>query len=208
MDAAYARAETHSAVASSTARVICMMVDAMRVMWDVDVGLKRLEDAGDLMKECQCQRGAEQEQKLGPVDENKQAKHATARTNILIILSTPIPRVHILTSTAGRAAQVANMQFFLLALFAFMFGQALAYEAAGAYERMWYWNAYLVDTHEFSQPATKIAPDCHTVMAAFITRGRRYCDFNQFIQYIENGEIIKKTGKQAPPYRIAQADTA
>lgn len=60
-------------------------------------------------------------------------------------------------------------------------GKATAYSTTGAYERLWYYYAYLVDTDGGKTAATKIAPGCSSFMN---TKGRKPCSFNEFIEYI------------------------
>ncbi|KAJ7059463.1 hypothetical protein C8F01DRAFT_1144733 [Mycena amicta] len=61
-----------------------------------------------------------------------------------------------------------------------------AYAAPGAYERLWFYYAYLVDVSN-GGVATKIATGCVVAMET----GGKPCTFNQFVQYINADPAAK-----------------
>ncbi|KAK4503317.1 hypothetical protein PRZ48_006745 [Zasmidium cellare] len=68
--------------------------------------------------------------------------------------------------------------FVLLLVFA---SSVIAYDLAGAYERVLFYYAYLADTNSGTRPSTKIAVGCNS---------KRACSFDEFVKYIaQPGQI-------------------
>lgn len=61
-------------------------------------------------------------------------------------------------------------------------GKAAAFAEAGAYERLWYYYAYLLDTNGGTKKADKIAVDCYKNLPK--NQKANACNFNQFIKHI------------------------
>lgn len=74
--------------------------------------------------------------------------------------------------------KISNPRLFLLV---FLVTKISAFSDAGAYERLWYWYAYTLDTGDGNK---KIAPGC-------AKNGRR-CTFEQFMTFIDDDK---------PPYK-------
>lgn len=85
------------------------------------------------------------------------------------------------------------MKLILLGLLAYTVGLVSAYGSYGAYERMFFYYAYLIDADLNDGTPKKIAPDCK--------KNGGKCSFNEFIGYINDikGNPPSITTNPTPP---------
>lgn len=107
-------------------------------------------------------------------------------------------------AAAGQGIQEGLEQRRLLSgiilAFAALLSRASAFQRAGAYERVWYYYAYLADVQLGQGTAPVIAPGCVKVMGT----GGKPRSFNQFMAYIDGQkQPFSLTTDQMPDVEIA-----
>lgn len=91
----------------------------------------------------------------------------------------------------------------ILLLLTLCVSNVTAYAVAGAYERMWFWQAYQLDVARNGGKATKIAKMCSKE-----NNTKRPCNFQQFLKYIA-ATTEERTAIDSPAFKkdLGKVDT-